>query len=589
MGWMRRVLVILALALGALAPASAQQSAQRYALVIGNAAYRTPGWELVNPVNDATLIAARLRGLGFQVTPLNNATKAQMEAAMNAFTARVSAAGPEAVGVFYYAGHGVEHDGANLLVPVDVTARSMDELRYQAPPMQFLLRDMARAGNKVNVIILDACRNLPLPAGSRAGPAGGLADLADVPDNVLIAYATRPGLTAPDNPGDTNSVFTRTLSEALASNPSDTAVNLFSQVQARVFSATGRAQRPEFRSGLLRAPDWRFAALTTPPASTPAAPPPAMDAATVEALTWQGALAANSVAAFEDYLRQFPQGRFRIQAQQNIARLRTPVSAPAVAVPPPVATRPNTAATAGQTIRDCAECPEMVVIPAGTFVMGSPASEAGRASNEGPQRTVRIGSIAVSRFEITFAQWDACVAVGGCGGYRPVDQGWGRGNQPVINVSWNDVQSYVTWINAPSRGNGRYRLLTEAEWEYAARAGTTGAYWFGAEANPSNAKYSVNGNNRDSSTVRVGSYAANGFGLFDTAGNVQEWVEDCYATSYSGAPADGSAFVNQSCHYRVLRGGTWGNSPFFVRSANRIAGTPTDRDNGTGFRLARTL
>ncbi len=263
MRWVVRLFaaaVVLAAGLG-----QAQQAAPRYALVIGNAAYQTPGWQLDNPVNDANLMATRLRGLGFQVTPLMNATKSQIEAAMNAFTTRVSAGGADAVGVFYYAGHGVEHDGANLLVPVDVTARSMDELRYQAPPMQFLLRDMARAGNKVNVIVLDACRNLPLPSGSRNGPAGGLADLADVPDNVLIAYATRPGLTAPDNPGETNSVFTRTLADALARTPSDTAVNLFAGVQARVFTATGRQQRPEFRSGLLRAPDWRFASAAPAP------------------------------------------------------------------------------------------------------------------------------------------------------------------------------------------------------------------------------------------------------------------------------------------------------------------------------------
>ena len=269
MQWVARILAALVvLAAGA---GSAQQQPARLALVIGNALYTTPGWQLVNPVNDAQLIAARLRTLGFQVTPLMNGTKAQMEVAMNAFGTRLRAAGPDAVGVFYYAGHGVEHDGANLLIPVDVTARSMDELRYQAPPMQFLLRDMASAGNAVNIIILDACRNLPLPAGARDGPAGGLADMENVPTNALIAYATRPGLTAPDNPGETNSVFTRTLAQELEHNPGDTAVSLFSEVQARVFTATGGVQRPEFRMGLLRAPRWRFAASSPPSIAPPTA------------------------------------------------------------------------------------------------------------------------------------------------------------------------------------------------------------------------------------------------------------------------------------------------------------------------------
>lgn len=266
---MRWMLWVLAAALVLTAGmGNAQAPAPRYALVIGNAAYRTAGWELKNPVNDARLIATRLRGLGFRVTVAENANKAQMEAAMNGFTAQLRAGGPSAVGVFYYAGHGVEHDGANLLVPVDVTARSTDELRYQAPPMQFVLRDMARAGNAVNIIILDACRNLPLPSGSRNGPAGGLADLGDVPTNVLIAYATRPGLTAPDNPGESNSVFTRVLAYALETNPNDTAVNLFSEVQAKVYEATGFQQRPEFRSGLLRAPTWRFGAVSAPTGGT---------------------------------------------------------------------------------------------------------------------------------------------------------------------------------------------------------------------------------------------------------------------------------------------------------------------------------
>ncbi len=607
MRWVVRLfaaVVVLAAGLG-----QAQQAGPRYALVIGNAAYQTPGWQLVNPVNDANLMATRLRGLGFQVTPLMNATKSQMEAAMNAFTTRVSAGGADAVGVFYYAGHGVEHDGANLLVPVDVTARSMDELRYQAPPMQFLLRDMARAGNKVNVIVLDACRNLPLPAGSRSGPAGGLADLADVPDNVLIAYATRPGLTAPDNPGESNSVFTRTLSEALASNPSDTAVNLFSQVQAKVFSATGRAQRPEFRSGLLRAPDWRFAAASGLP--TTAAPTlPAFDPRQAELAYWNSCCGSGATSDdFEGYLakvsaREFP-GTYADTARRRAQALRAPppgagtppspaVSAPAVAVARPDAG--GGARAPGSVIKDCAECPDMVVLPAGSFVMGSSANETGRLSNEGPQRTVRVGSFAVSRTEITFAQWDACVAGGGCGGYRPADQGWGRGNQPVINVSWNDVQSYVTWVNSRVGGQ-RYRLLTEAEWEYAARAGPNAAYPWGGSASHERANYGADscctglaaGSDRWVNTSPAGSFPANAFGLYDMHGNVWEWVEDCYADTYSGLATDGSANVNGSCSYRVLRGGSWGLNPAWLRSALRSRDAPSYRGISIVFRLARTV
>jgi uncharacterized caspase-like protein len=257
--WLIALMAVLAAGMG-----NAQAPAKRIALVIGNAAYEAPGWRLQNPVRDASLIAERLRSLGFRVDTAMDASKVRMEEAMAAFVAKLRAAGPDAVSVFYYAGHGVESDGANLLVPVDVAAESLDELRYQAPPMQFLLRDMARIGNPVNIVILDACRNLPLPSGTRDGPAGGLANLDDVPTNVLIVYATRPGLTAPDNPGEQNSVFTRTLAEALERQPSETLVNLLSDVQSRVFAATGARQRPEFRSGLLRAPSFRLVARTEP-------------------------------------------------------------------------------------------------------------------------------------------------------------------------------------------------------------------------------------------------------------------------------------------------------------------------------------
>lgn len=254
---------------------SAQPAQRRVALVIGNAAYTTPGWQLRNPVNDARLIADRLRPLGFDVDTVLDADKATMERAFQRFATRLRSAGPDAVGMFYYAGHAAEQDGANLLVPVDVSAASVDELRYQAPPMQFVLRDMARAGNPVNIVILDACRNLPLPSGTRAGPAGGLALLDDTPPDVLIAYATRAGQTAPDNPDETNSVFTRTLAEALSTRPDEPLVMLMSAVQAKVFADTGQSQRPEFRSALLRASDFRLVEPTSTKPVANAAPPQA--------------------------------------------------------------------------------------------------------------------------------------------------------------------------------------------------------------------------------------------------------------------------------------------------------------------------
>lgn len=236
--------------------------------------------------------------------------------------------------------------------------------------------------------------------------------------------------------------------------------------------------------------------------------------------------------------------------------------------------------------------PQMVVLPPGIFTMGSPVSEAGRIEDEGPQRTVRIGyRLAMGRYEVTFAEWDACVADGGCNGYRPDDRGWGRGNRPVMNVSWNDAQAYVEWLNRKTGLTGRadrYRLPSEAEWEYAARSGTSTAYSFGNDTGQlgQHAWFMDNANNR---TQPVGGKRANAFGLHDMHGNVWEWVEDCWNESHSGAPSDGSARTTGGCSFRVLRGGAGSGNPQLLRSANRDWGASGVRSDVLGFRLARTL
>ena len=235
--------------------------------------------------------------------------------------------------------------------------------------------------------------------------------------------------------------------------------------------------------------------------------------------------------------------------------------------------------------RDCDECPEMAVVPAGSFTMGSPSDEKGRKDTEGPQHRVRIAKpFAVGRYEVTFAEWDACVAEGGCNGHRPGDKGWGRGRRPVINVSWKDAQSYVRWL---SRKTGkRYRLLSEAEWEYAARAGTTGAFHTG----PTISTHQANYQSQRRRTVPVGSFPANGFGLHDVHGNVWEWVEDCWHENYGGAPSDGGAWASGgNCDRRVLRGGSWTDVPRVLRSAYRDWNAAGNRNNVFGFRVARTL
>jgi formylglycine-generating enzyme required for sulfatase activity len=231
------------------------------------------------------------------------------------------------------------------------------------------------------------------------------------------------------------------------------------------------------------------------------------------------------------------------------------------------------------------EGPEMVELRGGSFLMGSPADKAGRYSNEAPRHSVSLASFAIARFEVTFDEWAVCVAQQGCDGYVPGDQGWGRGSRPVINVSWNDAQAYVAWL---SRVTGaRYRLPSEAEWEYAARAGTTSAYWWGNTSSTDRANY----DGAVGTTREVGSYGPNPWGLYDTAGNVWEWVEDCWhEEGYAGAPSNGGSWT-ESCSGsgRVVRGGSWFNNPENARSAFRNWDLPDFRLINLGFRVSRTL
>jgi formylglycine-generating enzyme required for sulfatase activity len=252
----------------------------------------------------------------------------------------------------------------------------------------------------------------------------------------------------------------------------------------------------------------------------------------------------------------------------------------------------------GDSFRECTPkkdtdyCPEMVVVPAGTFLMG----ELG-VDSELPLHQVSIAKpFAVAKFALTFAEWDACVAGGGCNGYRPSDSGWGRGRRPAINVNWEDIRQYIAWL---SQMTGKpYRLLSEAEYEYAARATTTTKYPWGDDVGRNNADCDGCGSQSGGrETAEVGSFAANAFGLYDMVGNVWEFTADCDHPSYEidtpqgkvRAPTDGSAWIDVDCTRRVVRGGSWYERPDTLRSANRHGGTTEVRNDSLGFRVARTI
>jgi formylglycine-generating enzyme required for sulfatase activity/class 3 adenylate cyclase len=237
-----------------------------------------------------------------------------------------------------------------------------------------------------------------------------------------------------------------------------------------------------------------------------------------------------------------------------------------------------------KTIRDCPGCPELALIPGGHFIMGSGEREKGHRSEEGPQRGVTIRSVLIGRYEVTFAQWDACVSDQGCK-HSPNDRGWGRGTRPVIYVSWHDAHQLLAWLSLKS--GKRYRLPSEAEWEFAARAGSTGRFWWG-DMPGEKLSNCIDCAGADSSrTMPVGSFRANAFGLYDVHGNVAEWTADCWNGSYAGAPNDGSVWLVGECSKRVVRGGAWGLRSDEMRAAHR-RGDPADLRSGRrGIRVAR--
>ncbi|MEK7264669.1 MAG: SUMF1/EgtB/PvdO family nonheme iron enzyme [Pseudomonadota bacterium] len=248
--------------------------------------------------------------------------------------------------------------------------------------------------------------------------------------------------------------------------------------------------------------------------------------------------------------------------------------------PPVVETPAKPAAPAEEKtpgrFKDCESCPLMTPIEGGTFTMGSPSAEPGHNAYEGPQREVTVKPFAIGVYELTNAEWKACVDDGAC---QAKPGSGGEGDLPALFLSWRDATGYASWL---SKKTGRkYRLPTEAEWEYAARAGASTAYWWGDSFDRSRVT--------TSGAVAVGSSAANAFGLYDVAANAREWVADCYVNNFVKAPLDGSAVTEGDCGKRVIRGGAWFSSPADMRIANRSRIDIDVRSRYMGVRLAADI
>jgi len=585
----------------------ARPAARRIALLIGNGDYA--GNPLRNPVRDVRAMSELLAAQGFEVMRYENLTSEQMKQALHSFNRRLRAGG---TGLFYFSGHGFQLSDRTLLAPVDTGIAFPVGLVANSIDLRNVLAGMsAPRPGKRNLIILDTCLNNPFRSGTT-----GMPELAA---QTLVAYATSPGGFAAD--GTLHGVYTAELIKSLAV-PGLDVNDVFARVSASVGQLTGHEQMPQMSSTLSG---------TTVLAQWRAQPQPAAQGNAIVALHsrailpkdsteqyelafWDSIKDSDHAADYEAYLQAYPNGRFAALAKARIARLRA--AAPKSATPAPATrepeqarpkppkvkkapqeapketppqARPTPAAPASGAgaktaeITDCPGCPAMISISGGAFTMGNNASD----PSEKPAHKVSLATpFAIGKFEITIAQWNACVDAGGCP--KPGADAKGAPNTPVRDVSWDDAQQYVKWL---SKISGKaYRLPTEAEWEFAARGGTSTQFWWGEKMQTGKADCKDCGPPwTEQGPLAVGSFAANPFGLHDVNGSVWEWVQDCWHTSYKGAPADGHAWETPSCRERVIRGGSWREGASYMLSTTRFKYAASVRDGQNGFRVARSV
>jgi formylglycine-generating enzyme required for sulfatase activity len=552
-------LVALAILISVISTCANAQSPKRLALVIGNDNY-TQVPVLANARNDARAMAKEFKDAGFDVTVALDQNHVSALTTVASFTKRIAAGDDVAI---FFAGHGVQLKTGNYLLPTDVPDTSENVVRGSSLALDDLMDQLKEAAPKFTLIVIDACRDNPFKVAGSAttraiGEARGLRP-PEPPRGQLVVFSASRGQKALDklNASDTdpNGVFTREFIKKMRQK-GVSVEQVAREVQAsveRLAADAGREQVP--------------------------------------------AIFNESRGNF--YFFVGDGGRINVTLPNPPS---APAPAPATARPPTPDSTPN--APAAQSFKDCSDCPEMVMLPAGNFMMGYAESDRELFVADGgtnasfdramPRHRVAIAySFAVGKFEVTFAEWDACVSAGGCK-HTPDDKGWGRGNMPVMNVSWHHInQQYLPWLSA--KAGKKYRLLTEAEWEYAARAGTTTVFATGDKITLKQAMF--NGRNthgevskaaRVGQAIPVGSLnVPNNFGLHDMHGNVWEWVQDCESDNYQGVPANGAAYVGNDCVKRGQRGGSMVNDALSLRSSARMSNMSHSANPTLGFRVAR--
>jgi formylglycine-generating enzyme required for sulfatase activity len=542
---------------------SAAHAEKRIALLIGNKDYKTGVGALTNPLNDIRIVGEALKAVGFEVLkPAQNARRADMLIAIHDLASKLKNAGADAVGFLYYSGHGIASAGENYLIPVDVEEPSTVQLTVQGVKQSEVLAILRNeAPNAAHYVVLDACRN------TLQGARGGKGFLpVGQQSGVLVAFAAEPGKTASDL-GRRSGPYAAALAAELV-RPGQNDLLMFHNVRVAVIKKTGGDQVPWTEDGIQREQRIMFGG-----EAKPGHAPPGGNSASVVPPS------------------QCPGLELTVDSEHKCIH---PLD----------------------EFMDCSFCPRLVLLQGGTFTIGSPPSELGRDTDEEPLTDVTIRPFAIGRYEVTRSEWSRCVEGGACAHKVDPPQIL-TPDLPANSISWQDAKEFLRWLS--SLTNARYRLPSEAEWEYAARSGVSAPRFWGfspadacsyanvgdkslASATPDvpltadqqQLRRIERGGSHDctdgfAGMAPVGSFKPNRFGLNDMLGNLWEWVEDCAFPNYRPLPRNGDPYVEQECKVGNLRGGSYLSGPASVRSANRFQGGRSRlyAQPDFGFRVAR--
>ena len=545
----------------------AQPGENRVALVLGNSAYKSA--PLRNPTNDAKDMAAKLKGMGFTVVERNNLTVKQIGSTLREFRSKLT---PGSVALVFYAGHGLQIKGENYFPTVDAEIAGEEDVPNQSLSMRQIMDVLGDAKTRLNLVFLDACRNNPYARSFRSS-SDGLSKV-NAPSGTLISFATRPGSVAADGTGR-NGLYTGALLASM-----DSRGEPIEQVLKRVVTsvkASSKNQQEPWMEGSIEGEFCFGNCMTTTAAQISVSDDRAL---------WDSVKDSRDMQDLQAYVNKFPRGLFAEVAGNRIKAIEQIGASQAVAAAQPP-TRP-VLSQPGATLKDCDDCPELLVIPAGTFLMGTkddPFASLRPVKDEQPQHSVSIRSFLIGKFEVTQEEWYSVM------GTVPSSV---RGRKlPVDRVSWDDAQEFVRKLS--QKTGKQYRLPSEAEWEYAARAGSKKEFSFGDDADPFGVdvgqlgRYSWFALNSGKKIHPVGEKLPNRFGLYDIHGNVWELMQDCWNQNYFGAPNDGAAWEIGDCSLRVARGGSVDGGAELLRTAYRTVYSASVKNPNVGFRIVRTL